>query len=297
MVFTMVIATAVNVVGVRRASWTINVFTIAKLLPLALVIALGLFKVDQSILATQTVVEAKWSDVVLLLIFGYGGFESAVIVASESRDPKKDTAFALITAMLAITIIYCLAQIAVVGVLPNAAQSKAPIAETLARLIGPMGLKLGSIAVLISVYGWLTGFSLLSPRILYSMALRRELPQILGRVHHEFRTPYVAIILNSAVALALALASNFGQLATFGAIARLGIFIATCASLIALRKKHGSPSTFRLPTGGVFSSAGIVFCLWLLSTRDLGQAWFLPVVILVGIVIWVAMHRARDRAS
>jgi amino acid transporter len=293
MIFTMVLVTAINVSGVKRASWTINLFTVAKLLPLALVIAFGVFHIERSILATQEVAEPKWSDAVLLLMFGYGGFESAVVAGSESRDPKRDTPFALITAMLAITLIYCLTQVAVIGVLPNAAQSNAPIADTLGQLLGPAGLTLGSIAVLISVYGWLTGFSLMSPRIFYSMASRHELPEAFARVHHEFRTPHVAIIVNSAVALGLALGSNFVQLATFGAISRLGIYIATCAALIALRKKHGLPDTFRLAGGPIFSIVGIGFCVWLLSTRDLNQAWFLPVIVALGIIVWIGMSRGR----
>jgi amino acid transporter len=293
MVATMALVTVVNVRGVRQASWTINLFTVAKLLPLALVVVLGVFQIDRSILETQIVAAPKWSDAVLLLMFGYGGFESAVVAGSESRDPKRDTAFALVIGMLAITLIYCLIQIAVVGVLPNAAQSKAPIADTLAQLVGPAGLTLGSLAVLISVYGWLTGFSLMSPRIFYSMASRNELPRFFGKVHEDFRTPHVAIILNSAIALGLGLVSNFGQLATFGAISRLGIYIATCGSLIALRRKSGEPATFRLAAGPVFSIAGIGFCLWLLSTRQLSQAWFLPVVIVLGFAIWIAMSKVR----
>jgi amino acid transporter len=297
MTFIMILVTTINVSGVRRASWTINLFTIAKLLPLALVSAFGVFHIERSILATQEVAAPKWSDAVLLLIFAYGGFESAIVAGSESRDPKRDTAFALITAMLATTLIYCFSQLVVIGVLPNAAQSKAPIADTLGQLLGPAGLTVGSIAVLVSVYGWLTGFSLMSPRIFYSMASRHELPEMFARVHHDFRTPYVAIIVNSAVALGLALAGNFVQLATFGAISRLGTYIATCAALIALRRKHGFPETFRLAGGPIFSIVGIGFCVWLLSTRDLNQAWFLPVVVALGFVVWVAMSGARSRAS
>jgi len=294
MIFTMTLVTVVNVIGVRQTSWTINAFTIAKLLPLLLVIILGLFQFDRSVVDTQTIVEPKWTDAVLILMFGYGGFESGIVAGSESRDPKRDTAFALITAILAITVIYCLIQIAVVGVLPNAAASKAPIAETLRVLIGPAGLTLGSIAVIISVYGWLTGFSLMGSRIFYSMADRREFPEIFATVHPRFRTPHIAVIVNSAIALGLALASNFGQLATFGAISRLGIYIATCASLIALRKKFGEPETFRTPGGPVLAVIGVAFGLWLLSTRNLSQAWFLPVIVAVGGVVWLAMRSRRQ---
>ena len=296
MIFAILLVTAINVKGVRQAAWTVNAFTIAKLLPLAALIVLGLVQFAPAVLETQAVAEPKWTDAVLILMFGYGGFESAVVAGSESRDPKRDTAFALITAMLAITVIYCLVQLAVVGTLPNAAASKAPVAETLGVLLGPAGLTLGSVAVIISVYGWLTGFSLMSPRIFYSMAERGELPAALGRVHPTMRTPYIAIIVNSAIGLGLGLASNFSQLATFAAISRLGIYIATCSALIALRRKHGEPTGFRVPGGIVLAVIGILFCLWLLSTRSLAEAWFLPIMMLIGWLILVSM-RARQPAA
>lgn len=294
MIAAMALVTIVNVAGVRQATWTVNAFTIAKLLPLGIVIVLGCIQFAPDIARSQAVAEPKWTDAVLLLVFGYGGFESAVVAGSESRDPKRDTAFALITAMLAITVIYCLVQVAVVGVLPDAADSMAPVADTLGVLLGPVGLTLGSLAVIISVYGWLTGYSLMSPRIFYSMAARHELPGILGRVHPGTRTPYVAIIVNSAIGLGLGLASNFSQLATFGAIARLGIYIATCAALISLRKTRGQPEGFRAPGGPVLAVLGILFCLWLLSTRSLAQAWFLPIVVAVGGLVWLAMRARRS---
>jgi len=296
MIVTMVLVTTVNIIGVRRASWTINTFTIAKLLPLVLVIVLGLFQFDKSVVSTQTVAEPKWTEAVLILMFGYGGFESGIVAGSESRDPKKDTAFALITAMTTITVIYCLIQVAVVGILPHAAESKAPIADALRVLLGPAGLTLGSVAVIISVYGWLTGFSLMSSRIFYSMAERHEFPSIFAGVNERFRTPHAAIIVNSAIALGLGLASSFGQLATVSAIARLGIYIGTCAALIALRRKLGQPETFRAPAGPVLAVIGVAFGFWLLSTRRLDQAWFLPVVVVLGGIVWLAMSRYRNSA-
>ena len=296
MIFAVTLVTVINVIGVRQASWTVNAFTVAKLLPLVLVIVLGLMQFERSVLETQTVAEPKWTEAVLILVFGYGGFESGIVAGSESKNPKRDTAFALITAMLAITVIYCLIQLAVVGVLPNAAASKAPIAETLRVLLGPAGLTLGSIAVIISVYGWLTGFSLMSPRIMYSMAERDEFPKFFANVHPTFRTPHIAIIVNSAIALGLGLISNFGQLATFGAITRLVIYMSTCAALIALRKKRGLPDTFRAPAGPVLAVIGIAFGLWLLSTRQLDQAWHLPVIVAVGGLIWISV-RSRRRAT
>src|SRR5262249_27825823 len=154
-----------------------------------------------------------------------------VVAGSESRDPKRDTAFALISAMTAVTLIYVLVQITVIGVVPRAAMTRAPIGVALELLVGRAGMTLGTIAVVISAYGWLTGFALMSPRIIYSMAERGELPPFLAHVNARGRVPDRAIIVNSGIALALGLAGDFEQLATFAAIAKLGIYATTCGAL------------------------------------------------------------------
>ena len=289
----VVLVTIINIRGVRQASWTINVFTVAKLLPLLLVAIVGCLSFDSSVAATQVVAEPKWTEAVLLLMFGYGGFESGVVAGSEVRDPKRDTAFALITAMTIIAIIYLMVQVAVVGVLPNAAGSKAPVAETLGLLFGHPGLILGSIAVVISVYGWLAGASLMGSRIFYALAQRGDFPAALGRVNATTRTPILAIVVYSVIVLSVALAGGFTQLATFGAISRMGIYAVTCAALIGLRRKRGMPEGFRVPAGTLVALIGVGFSLWLLSTRDLSQAWVLPLIVAMGVAVWVVMHRGR----
>ena len=293
----MAIVTAINVMGVRQASWMVNGFTVAKLLPLAAVVVLGLFRLDRDVLGAHAVADPQWTEAVLLLVFAYGGFESAVVAGSESRNPKRDTPFALVAAMGAITAVYALVQLAVVTTLPDAAEQSAPVSATLGAVFGPAGVTFGSVAVIISVYGWLTGFGLMTPRILYAMGERGELPRILGRVHPRRRIPDVAILLNSTLALAFGLASSFGQLATFSAISRLGILALTCASLIALRRKWGLPEGFRAPAGPALAVAGIGFCVWMLSTRSLEQAWFLPVVILAGAIVWWTRRGQRPLAT
>jgi amino acid transporter len=292
----LVLVTVVNIRGVKHAAWAINGFTIAKLLPLVALILIGGFQIDRDVMATQAVAEYHWTQAILLLVFGFGGFESAIVAGSESRDPKRDTGFALVTAMTVVTVIYCLIQLTVIGVLPNAAASRAPVSAALGVLLGPVGLTIGSIAVIMSVYGWLTGFALMSPRILFAMAERRELPDILARVHARYRVPHYAILLNSFIALVLALISDFGQLATLAAIARLGMWASTCAALIALRRRSPEPAPFAVPGGPVLAVLGIAFTLWMLSTRSLAQAWFLPVLVVIGVVVWASMSRWAGRS-
>jgi amino acid transporter len=292
MTMAMAIVTAINVAGVRAATWTTNVFTVAKLAPLVLLVALGLPQIHGDTLATQVVANPNWREAILLMVFAYGGFESMIIAASEARNPRRDTAYALIAAGAIVTLLYCLLQIVIVGVLPDAGRVTTPIASALGVLLGTSGATLGSIAVVLSVYGWLTGFSLMMPRVLYSMARHEELPAVLGRVHPRFHTPHVAILVNAAVALAMALYSSFTEAATLAAIARLTVFAVTCAALIALRRTRGPSPGFHLPGGAVFSVAGVGFALWLLSTRSPAQLGILFGAIAVGAVLRALVPRA-----
>lgn len=291
------IATAVNVTGVRSAAWTVNVFTIAKLLPLIALVPLGFAYFRPELLATQAVAQPDWTQAVLLLVFGYGGFENSIVAAGETRNPRRDTAFALIVAMLTITALYGLIQLVVVGVLPRAAGEPAPIAAAFRELLGPSGAFLGTLAVVVSIYGWLLGFVLTTPRIPFSMAVNGELPSVLGRVHAEWRTPYVAIITTGAVGLGFGLVSGFTQLATLSAVSRLAIFAATSAALIALRRTRPDPPPFRAPGGVATAAVAVAFCVWLLSTRDLAQAWILPFIILSGALIRMSLGRWRPSSA
>jgi amino acid transporter len=291
------LVTAINVRGVRQATWTVNLFTAAKLLPLVLVIVLGGLALRGGGLATQAVATPSWTEAVLLLVFAYGGFESAVVAAGETRRPRDDTAFALVAAMAVITAVYGLTQLAVGAVLPDAAASKAPIADALQATLGAGGTALGSAAAVISTYGWLTGFSLLLPRVLFSMAERAELPAAFTRVHPAFRTPHVAIVACSLAALALGLYGTFAATATLSAISRLVIYAVTCAALVALRRRGGPAPGFVLPGGVAFAAVGLAFTFWLLSTRSLAQGWSLGAIVAAGAVVWWSTRRRRAAAT
>jgi amino acid transporter len=294
---TFVTVTIINVIGVKQAAWTVNLFTVAKLLPLIGVVLLGIFQLKSSVIATQTVPEPKWADAILLLVFAYGGFESGVICASETKDPKSDTAFALMFAMLMTTVIYCLMQLVVIGVLPNAASSTAPVADTMKELIGPVGSTIVVLGVVISVFGWMMGFALMTPRILFAMAERHEVPAVFARVHPTFRTPYIAIVINSIIALGLSLAGSFTELAAASAITRLSIYALVSGAVLVLRRKWGMPEGFRVPLAAVVVTVAILLCAWLLTTRSFAQSWFLLVIIGVGALIWLGSRQRSNHQS
>lgn len=277
------LVTALNVIGVRQGARAVDVFTIAKLLPLLLLVVLGLGRVSSEVLATQAVPAPDWTQAVLLLIFAYGGFESALVPASEAKDPRRDSAFALLTALAVVAGTYMLVQLTVVGVVPHVAGMKAPVAAAFGVLMGPAGVTLAILGAVISTWGWTVGAVLATPRVLFAMALRGELPSLIARVHPRFRTPDVAIYAFAIGGLAFALSGGFAANATLSAIIRLVTYGMVCTTVPLFRRRAGMEAPgFRIPGGTVIALVGLGFCVWLLSTRTFSQAWILGAMIVVG---------------
>jgi basic amino acid/polyamine antiporter, APA family len=288
----VVVVAGINLIGVRQATWTVDAFTIAKLLPLALLAVLGLTQVQGSVLATQAVAEPQWTQAILLLMFAYGGFEAPLIPAGEARNPRRDTAFALLTALAVIATVYCVVQFVVIGLVPNVAGVKAPVAQAFGALLGGPGVVLASLAAMVSIYGYATGTTLQSPRVLFSMAERGELPRVFSRVHERFRTPHVAIVSYAALSLGLALYGSFTWNATLSAIVRLLTYGLTCVALLVFRRRTDVPEPgFRVPGAIVIAPLATLFCLWLLVTRSLAQAWITAALVAVGALLFVMRRR------
>jgi len=286
------LVTALNVSGVRIGARTVDLFTLAKLLPLILLVVMGIGRISGEVLATQAVAAPDWTQAVLLLIFAYGGFEAALIPASEAKDPRRDSAFALLTALLVVAATYMLVQLTIVGVVPHVATSKAPVAAAFGVLFGPGAVVLAIVAAMISTSGWTVGAVLTSPRILYSMAARAELPSILARVHPRFRTPDAAIYVFAASGLAFALSGGFAANATISAIIRLVTYAMVCTTVPVFRRRAGMEAPgFRIPAGTAVAIAGLVFCMWLLSTRTFTQAWILGAMMLAGWLLGLVAGR------
>lgn len=283
------VITAVNLAGVRQATWTVDAFTVAKLLPLALLVGVGLPAVDGGVLRSQAVADPEWTQAILLLVFAYGGFEAPLIAAAEARDPRRDSAFALLVALAVIAVLYMSVQFVVIGLVPQVAGVKAPLAAAFATQMGAFGAVLASLTALVSIWGYATGTVLQSPRVLFAMAERGELPGVLGTVHARFRTPHAAILAYAAVVMALAAYGSFQWNATLSAIVRLVTYGLTCAALPVLRARRDAPPPgFRVAGGPLVSALAVLFCAWLLTTRSFAQAWLLVAIVVAGFLIRTA---------
>src|SRR5207245_4786774 len=107
------IPTAANYVGVRSGARLGTLLTLLKLLPLALIISLGVFRFSHHIqlLHASEITSpggASWLSAILLLVFSYGGSEDALVPAGEMKEPRRTVPFALLIGLVGCMIVYVL---------------------------------------------------------------------------------------------------------------------------------------------------------------------------------------------
>jgi len=290
--------TLINIRGVRAGAQVSNVFTAAKLVPLFAVIVLGLFVLHQHhwAIATPPIASpgtSQWLKAMLLLVFAYGGFETALAPMSEAKNPRRDAPFALFTALLLCTVLYALIQWVVVGVLPNAALSQRPLADVARIAVGPVGAALVAIGALISFYGYLSAKILAMPRVPFALAEQGDLSKAFAAVHRRFHTPHVSILVFAVLVWGLALLGDFKWNVTLSAVARLLYYAVGCAALPILRRKQpeGASAMFHLPAGNFFAALGVILCVILVTRVDFGQSLILVATIVLAFVNWAVVAR------
>lgn len=284
---------AINLVGVRGAVLTGNGFTLAKLAPLALLIALGLGAIQPGRLAFGPLPEpTDLAKAMLLLVFAFTGFELAIIPAGEAADPRRNLPWALLTGLGVVAVVYILIQVVCAGTLADLAGSQRPLADAATRVMGPAGGALLALGAVISITGTLGTIVLAAPRLPFAMAEAGVLPRALAATHPRFRTPWPAIVLTAAFMLPLALASTFMSALTIGTAIRLLTYVSTCAALLALRRRGDVPeAVFRMPLAGPLVVVALLTCVWLLSSVTGREAGMVAIAALLGLVLYLVMGR------
>lgn len=295
----VVVLATINVIGIKQAAIVSNVFTLGKLVPLIIFIAVGLFFLHLSAYTPgPRPATGAFSQSVLLLIYAFTGFEMAAIPVGEVRDPKRNLPHALITAIAVIAFLYILIQVVCVGTLPELAQSQKPLADAGTRFMGSAGAVIISAGALISIAGNLNILILSGSRVPFAMAEQRQLPSIIGAVHRRFATPYVSILLTSAVMLLFTLKSSFVAALTISAIARLVTYGATCLSLPIFRRRPDTPpASFRLPGGTFIAILALLLAVWLLANSTWNEARAAAIAAAVGLLVYLAYRWRYSRRT
>lgn len=288
----VVLALAViNLIGVRQSAIASNIFTAGKLIPLILFSVVGLFFISPDNFHFDTVPEyGNFSGAVLLLLYAFVGFEMAVVLGGETKDPQHSVPFALFAAVGAVAVLYIFIQVVSIGTLPNLSASERPLADAASTYLGYFGAGFITIGALISILGNLNVGILGSTRLLFAMSERGDLPLFLSQVHSRFRTPHLAIAITITAMLLLTLYSSFLSALAIATITRLLVYATTCAALPVFRRRGNSPpARFKSPAGNIVVVLSLLLIIWLLTRVDL-QKEALPIAVagVIGLVIFAA---------
>ncbi|HEX8287624.1 MAG TPA: amino acid permease [Pyrinomonadaceae bacterium] len=291
------IITFVNFIGVRQSAIFTNIFTIGKIVPLLIFVAVGLFYIQPAnfSFAAAAPDSSAFASAVLLLIYAFVGFEAAVIPAGEVREPQRSVPFALLTALAVIVVLYIAIQIVCIGTLPGLAASERPLADAANNFLGSFGAAFITVGAIVSILGNLNGGFLPASRIPFAMAEQKELPRVLAATHNKFQTPYVSLFLTAIVILVFTVQSSFVSALTIATITRLLVYATTCAALPVFRKRADAPKAQFLAPFGVFAAIfSLILTVWLLANVDYRKEGLTVLIVAaIGLIFYFAYRFFR----
>jgi len=288
----------VNLIGVKQSAMMTNIFTAGKLIPLFVFVAVGIFFIQPENFTFDTVPEyGAFSSAVLLLIYAFVGFEVGVVMGGETKDPQRNTPFALFVALGVVAVLYILIQVVSIGTLPGLAQSERPLADAGAIFLGTYGAAFITVGALVSILGNLNVGLLGSTRLLFAMSENGDLPSTLSRTHESFKTPWVSILLTSVVILILTIFSTFLTALAIATITRLLVYATTCLALPVFRRRGDAPEArFSAPFGVLAAILSIGLIVWLLTRVDFAKEGIpILIAIVIGLIIYFFSGRLKGR--
>ena len=267
---TLALLAFVNVRGVKPGARLVEGITVAKLLPLALLIGVGVLAIDPAHLAWPGWPEGEaLGSTVLLLIFAFAGIEVALVPSGEVSDPERTVPRAVGLALAVTTLLYLAIQAVAQGVLGGELQQQAsaPLAAAAGKLLGDWGRLLVLLGGTVSMFGYLSGDMLASPRSIFAFGRDALLPRVFASVHPRFRTPHVAIATHAVLTAALAATSTFTVLALLSNVGVLTLYFLGCAAALRFVSRPAAPGAagLRLPGERIIPVAAMAVILWILG--------------------------------
>ncbi|MEW6303572.1 MAG: amino acid permease [Verrucomicrobiota bacterium] len=264
--------TVVNYLGVLFGGVVQNIFTIAKVAGMLLLVvaafalpnggALSHFTGDSvSINPTGLALVAAVAAGLQGAFWAYDGWNKITFIAGEVKEPQRNVPRGLVWGMVMVTGIYMLMNLAYTYVLPvdDMARSKLVAADVAERCFAGGG-KLIALVVMVSTFGAANAIILASARVYFSMARRNVFPQFLGRAHPRYHTPAASLAVQGAWSVLLLFSGTFDTLTDTLIFVSWVFYGAGAFGVFVLRRKEpDTPRPYRVPGYPVLPWIFVVF--------------------------------------
>jgi basic amino acid/polyamine antiporter, APA family len=251
----------VNYLGVKPGSRVLNVFVVLKVAALAVLIAAGLFAPASDGWLTAVRPASDGSAPVALafgaalvpILFAYGGWQNANYIAEEIDNPRRNLPISLIVGTVVVVLVYVSVNAVYLRALglDGLAGTRTPAARAAELMFGGVGDRFVTAAIAISTFGFLDLAILAPTRVYYAMAADGVFLRSLATLHPRYRTPWVAIVIQSTWSGVLALTGQYDQLLNYVVFADWIFFGLTVATIPIFRRRYPlgqrPPDAFRTP--------------------------------------------------
>jgi basic amino acid/polyamine antiporter, APA family len=267
----LALLTLINCFGVRSGSNVQNVLMMLKIGAIAMLVIAGLWLAPAAATAApNAAVAAGGSGLAAIgaamtpVMFAYGGWQTSSFCAGEMRDPQRDLARGLLLGVAGVILLDCSVAFVCVHALGPAglAGSKTPASDVMRLALGERGATLIALGIAISTLGFLSQGMLTAPRVYFAMAEDRLFFRKVAAVNPVTRVPVIAIVLQGAAAVAIALSGTYGQILSYVVSVDFIFFGLTGAALFIYRRRDRENVGFNVP-GHPFTTAFFVAACFL----------------------------------
>lgn len=227
----------------------------------------------------------------IVAYYSFVGFETSANIIEEVRNPSRVYPRALFGSLLTAGVVYALVGAASSIALPaeELGDTSGPLLAVVVVTGVPIPELLFSAIALIAVANGALLTMIMASRLAFGMAHQRLLPPVLGRVLPKRRTPWVAIIATTVVAMGLTLLGDLALLAETVVLLLLFVFISVNVAVLVLRRDSVEHEHFRVWTS--VPIAGVASCILLLTQQDPRVWLFGAIALAVGVVLFFVARK------
>jgi amino acid transporter len=265
----LTVAVVLNIVGLNVGKWLSNAGAIAGWIPIALLIAFGLYSWRKYGSATPITISSLkpgtgLKDLVFLstIAFAFGGVESASTMGEEIVDARRTVPRAVIAAGVLIAAFYIVSTWCLLLALPKAQisglQGLLQAVQALATKAGAAWIiPIVAATITLNALGSVGGWFAATARLPFVAGIDRFLPPVFGRLHPRWQTPYVALLVQAAIAFLFIFLGQAGTSVrgAYDALVSMGIisyfipFLFMFAAIVRLQREPAGPEVLRVPGG------------------------------------------------
>jgi len=297
-----------NLVGPRLVARIGGATLILGLAPILLATAVGIIAFDSHIFQASWNVSGRPDGVALSaavtpVFWAFLGLESANVAAQVIDNPRRNLPIAAVGGVLLAALIYIVASVAVMGLLParDLAASTAPFADAIRGVAGPFAAALVAFCAFSKASGTLGGWILLTAETGRAGVAAGFLPRFASSSTaggRATRDVLVAALLMTAATLASVsptLGGQFAILINVSVILSMILYLLCAASLVRLAREIENP---RARLGAQAAAVlGAAFCLWVMATADASLRLPTLITVLASLILYVLSGLARRRAA